>query len=256
MSFTNQSEKVAMYFLNQSDWKLESATDAFFNSLDSNSTTTSSSSSSKRESSKSTAVDRKKLDQIWQAYRDPTCKEDKMTSEGVCRFLQDLHFKLDDKIVLILAWKFKAQVQGEFSHDEFYNAMLEMGCDSLEKLRHKLQIIEEATNRDQNMFKDLYLFTFNFAKNPSQKSLDLEDAIAYWKMILSGRFKYLNYWIEFLQENHKRAISKDTWNLLLEFSIVIKDDFSNYDEEGAWPVLIDDFVEYARPLVKGSKGTN
>jgi DCN1-like protein 1/2 len=95
-----------------------------------------------------------------------------------------------------------------------------------------LQIIEDATNRDQNMFKDLYLFTFNFAKNPSQKSLDLEDAIAYWKMILNGRFKYLSYWIEFLQENHKRAISKDTWNLLLEFSIVIKDDFSNYDEEG------------------------
>jgi hypothetical protein len=29
--------------------------------------------------------------------------------------------------VLVLAWKFKAQVQGEFTKDEFYNAMNELG---------------------------------------------------------------------------------------------------------------------------------
>lgn len=53
---------------------------------------------------------------------------DKITAEGVERFLNDLCLPPDSIKVLILAWKCKAAVQCEFTKEEFALGLSDLGC--------------------------------------------------------------------------------------------------------------------------------
>lgn len=80
----------------------------------------------------------------------------------------------------------------------------------------------EKEIKEPPKFRDFYQFTFNFAKNPGQKGLgmphfilnelqvmyvhvsgflfpDLDMALAYWNIVMKGRFKFLDLWCAFLQ---------------------------------------------------------
>ena len=146
-----------------------------------------------------------------------------------------------------MAWKFEAAVQCEFSKNEFINGMTNLGCDGIQKLKEKLPSLEDEIQQGSQKFKEFYQFTFKYAKDPVKKGLDLELAIGYWNIVLKGKFGHLETWTKFLSEqNQKRPIPKDVWNMVLDFALTINDDVSNYNEEEAWPVLIDEFVDYFR----------
>lgn len=183
ISLTQTGEQTAIYCLQHNDWKLDQASDNYFQQPQ----------LYYRES------DHKKVDQLFHKYKDPT-DPTKITSDGVCRFLEDLRLSPESKLVLIIAWKFRAEAQCEFSREEFINGMNDLGVDSIDKLKAKLPLLENELS-DPNKFKDFYQFTFNYAKEHAQKGIDLDMAIAYWNIVLQGQFKFLELWCKFLTVN-------------------------------------------------------
>lgn len=57
---------------------------------------------------------------------DPS-EPEKITADGIMKFLDDLGLTPESKLVLIIAWKFKAETQCEFTKDEFTNGMTDLG---------------------------------------------------------------------------------------------------------------------------------
>ncbi|CAM4595572.1 unnamed protein product [Leuciscus chuanchicus] len=159
MIFTQSNEKTALNCLSQNDWKLDVATDNFFQNPD-----------LYVQNLKGT-LDRKKLEQLYNRYRDPQ-DDNKIGIDGIQQFCDDLGLDPASVSVLLIAWKFRAATQCEFSKQEFMEGMAEQGCDSIEKLKAQLPRMEQEL-KDQGKFKDFYQFTFNFAKNPGQKGLGM-----------------------------------------------------------------------------------
>ncbi|KAM5530331.1 hypothetical protein V8D89_016002 [Ganoderma adspersum] len=59
------------------------------------------------------------------------------------------------------------------------------------------------------------------------------------------------WWFEFLEESGTKGVSKDVWQMFLEFVRTIDAKFERYDAEGSWPSTIDDFVEFAKQRIAG-----
>ena len=85
----------------------------------------------------------------------------------------------------------------------------------------KAKHIHPAGSQDDETYREVYNYAYDFSREPGQKCVQLETALAMWQLVFSVRpWKLLTAWCNFLTEHHRRAISKDTWAQLLDFAWV------------------------------------
>ncbi|CAD6187988.1 unnamed protein product [Caenorhabditis auriculariae] len=232
--WTQKTEDVAINYLTKSSWNVDVATELYFQNPNMFETQ---------------ANDKNKIEKFFTTYANDSrdnCGVRKIGPNGVLRLLNDLQLGPMDRRVLLLALKLKAATQCEFTWEEWLAGMTALRVSSANSLRSRLDQLDSELDDDGSKFRELYIFTFSYGKQASQRSLELENALAYWNILFGDRYPVLSKWEDFLRKEHKAAISRDTWNLLLDFLLVVEPDMSNYDDDGAWPVLLDQFVEYTR----------
>mmetsp|Transcript_730 Transcript_730/g.879 ORF Transcript_730/g.879 Transcript_730/m.879 type:complete len:254 (+) Transcript_730:137-898(+) len=234
-NFTGASFSQAAQLLKSNGWNIEVAADVTFSHGDS-------------FQPQVPEVDTQRIETWFAPYQDEE-SNNKMLVDGISKFCEDLGIDPEDSVILVISEYMDAAHMLEYTKEEFINGMRKMGVDTVDGLRSKLDDLRNEL-KDKERFQQVYMFTFKFARPIGQKSMMLDVAMALWKILLADRFDLLDQWIEFLEKNRTTAVTRDEWSLVLEFVDKVNGDVESYDEDGAWPIVIDDFVEYVKNLSK------
>lgn len=188
------------------------------------------------------------IDAVFARYQDLEAEEASITEEGILQLCDALGIDAQDPVMLALSCAMDAASMGVYTLTEFRRGMHKLHCNTIEDLRAEIPVLRTRL-RDRAEFALIYSFTFGFSKDPIQKSLALELAIGLWDLLLPGHFYWRRHWLQYVREHARSVVSKDLWHQVLDFGHQIKPDLSNYDENGAWPVLLDDFAAHMLQLI-------
>lgn len=182
------------------------------------------------------------MNRLFEEYKDEN--EDAILSDGIERLCCDLGYKPDDFAILVLAFSLDASQMCRFTKTEFIQGLKTMNASNISDIKIRLKEIIEKLKIDSDLYKQLYRFTFRFGLEIGQRVLSCDMAIILWRLVFTlYKPDILDRWLSFL-EQHERGVTKDTWNMFLNFAESC--DITQYDDSEAWPSLFDDFVEYEK----------
>jgi DCN1-like protein 1/2 len=159
----------------------------------------------------------------------------------------------EDVVLLAIAFELKSPRVGEWSRKGWVEGWKSLGCDSTDAMRACLPKLRTRLSADPAYFKNVYNYTFDFARTQGQRSLAIDTAIAFWSLLLPHGIKgkalshvnsvtdsssddedddgdvsmennstiergwkeeYNNWWFEFLTVKGGKGVSKDTWTMV------------------------------------------
>ncbi|RGP79241.1 defective in cullin neddylation 1 [Fusarium longipes] len=243
VSLTGQTERQALRYLKNAGFKLNEAVDAYFASNGDN---------------KGPSPLETKLDALFDQLQDTNDEKDKLELESTMSYLTDkLQVSIEDAELLVALELLQAPAVGIITRRGYVDGWKVTGAGTThqEHAAHIRKLIKSLSS-DQALFKKVYKHAFVAGRETDQKALSLENAFVYWEILFTPpgmewktpNHDWLQLWKEFLKAKWTRSVNKDMWNMTLEFALKSLSDesLSFWNEDGAWPSVIDDFVEWCR----------
>ncbi|KAF5386568.1 hypothetical protein D9615_001903 [Tricholomella constricta] len=202
--------------------------------------------------------------------------------EGYERLCTDAKIPLEGAAPLILAWQFGAKEMGRVTKDEWRKGTESLKISSLYAFSLVVRDLEsllifgnapekkakkEAYNKSaywkycedkKASFRKLYTFCFVFAKPEQSRNIEMETATALWSVLLVPQYPVMSEVVEFINERltEYKAANRDLWSMMLEFCETVDPNLSDYESDGAWPTLLDNFVLWKKgPAATGDTST-
>ncbi|ETO14151.1 hypothetical protein RFI_23219 [Reticulomyxa filosa] len=264
----NLSDSTAQKILEANKWDVQAALNDFFNNA------------SKYEGEKkivSSAPD--KMTTLFDKYADKDDKEI-MSEAGTLQFFKDIGInpngeKVRTKIIckkkkkrsnserikkkgfetLAVAWLLNSSEMGLIQRKEFVDGFSGQACLSTQDIKSvvkaKLASLEtEVQFRQFYKFCIMFIWVFQHVKeDEKKKTIPVTLAVQVWKIALGSKQKelpLLEKWIAWCEQSKDvNVVNRDVWEQVYDFLKETKT-LNTYDDSGAWPVQIDEFIAWAK----------
>jgi len=205
-----------------------------------------------RTSMRHPQVNKASLKQFYAKYceavppADHPAGPDGVAGEKFLELFQDLEVDPScDVAALALSAACNASEMGVFRRREFICGCAVLEVDNLNDLRKKMPELRAGVLQGKAL-PEVYAYTFGVALEAPSKVLPLEEAQQYWALLLP-EWPLREEFCEWAGKHMRgKAISRDLWMMVLKLATEVPADLSTYDENPAWPVVFDEFVEYYR----------
>lgn len=175
---------------------------------------------------------------------------DVISMEGIGKLCEMLSIDpATDVRSLVLVWKLGAVAKpGQIQRSEFIEGMRKLGVADIRGLTAKLPSLDPGF-LDRGEFREFFRFVFQFSREGTHKTLERDVVLALLPIVLdANRAPHLPAFLRFLGgagQAHQR-ITLDQWDSFLQFNHTVAVNLSNWEEGGAWPLLLDEYVEARR----------
>eukprot|EP01088_Endostelium_zonatum_P001339 TRINITY_DN11657_c0_g1_i1.p1 TRINITY_DN11657_c0_g1~~TRINITY_DN11657_c0_g1_i1.p1 ORF type:complete len:320 (-),score=92.13 TRINITY_DN11657_c0_g1_i1:76-1035(-) len=176
--------------------------------------------------------------------------EEVINSDGLEKFCKDLEIDPEDSVLLVLTYHLNCSELGLIHKQEFISGLEKLNLDSIVDIKKRIPQWKKELTDTNGSLKQIYKYVFKLGKaDPQQKFISTEMAVGFLNLLLTKDFYHAKKFVEFLQthESTYKTINQDQWTSLFEFIVTIKEDLSNYNENSAWPCMMDEYVEWLNP---------